>query len=82
MGAYLEDTMSFGDWTVIAALRVDRFELSPDQDPMYLEDYPFAELVSLTESDLSPKLGVIYRMTPGTRRLPAVLARLQGTAVR
>jgi hemoglobin/transferrin/lactoferrin receptor protein len=66
MGAYLEDTMSFGDWTVIAALRVDRFELSPDQDPMYLEDYPFAELVSLTESDLSPKLGVIYKMTPGT----------------
>ena len=65
IGAYLEDTMSFGDWTVIAALRVDRFELSPSQDPMYLEDYPFAELVSLAESDLSPKLGVIYKMTPG-----------------
>jgi len=57
--------MSFGDWTVIAALRADRFELSPSQDPMYLEDYPFAELVSLTESDLSPKLGVIYKVTPG-----------------
>ena len=65
IGAYLEDTMSFGDWTVIAALRADRFELSPSQDPMYLEDYPFAELVSLTESDLSPKLGVIYKVTPG-----------------
>jgi hemoglobin/transferrin/lactoferrin receptor protein len=65
-GAYLEDTLSFGDWTVIAALRADRFELSPSQDPMYLEDYPFAELVSLTESDLSPKLGVIYKLTPGT----------------
>jgi len=52
IGAYLEDTMSFGDWTVIAALRADRFELSPGQDPMYLEDYPFAELVSLTEADL------------------------------
>jgi len=66
IGAFLEDTMSFGDWMVIAALRADRFELSPSQDPMYLEDYPFAELVSLTESDLSPKLGVIYKMTPGT----------------
>ena len=66
IGAYLEDTMSFGDWTVIAALRADRFELSPSQDPMYLEDYPFAELVSLTEADLSPKLGVIYKLTPGT----------------
>ena len=64
-GAYVEDTMSVGDWTIIAALRADRFELSPSQDPMYLEDYPFAELVSLTESDLSPKLGVIYNVTPG-----------------
>jgi len=65
IGAFVEDTMSFGDWTVIAALRADRFELSPSQDPMYLEDYPFAEVVSLTESDVSPKLGVIYKMTPG-----------------
>lgn len=63
-GAYLEDTMSFGDWTLIAALRADRSELSPTQDSMYLEDYPFAELVSVTESDLSPKLGVIYKVTP------------------
>ena len=66
IGAYVEDTMIFGDWTVIAALRADRFELSPSQDPMYLEDYPFAELVSLMESDVSPKLGVIYKITPGT----------------
>ena len=65
MGAYLEDTMNFGEWTVIAALRADRFELSPSQDPMYLEDYPFADIVSLTESELSPKLGVIYKVSPG-----------------
>jgi len=65
-GAYLEDTMNFGDWTVIAALRADRFELSPTQDPMYREDYPFAEPVSISESDLSPKLGVIYDLTPST----------------
>lgn len=58
--AYIEDTMSVGKWTLIAALRADRFELSPSQDPMYLEDYPFAELVSIDESELSPKAGVIY----------------------
>ena len=62
---FIEDTVSVGDWTVIAALRADRFELAPSADPMYLEDYPFAELVSLDESDLSPKLGVIYKLTPG-----------------
>ena len=62
-GAYVEDTLSFGDWTVIAALRADSFHLSPRQDPMYLEDYPFADPISLDESDLSPKLGVIYNAT-------------------
>jgi hemoglobin/transferrin/lactoferrin receptor protein len=64
-GAYVEDTMSFGDWTIIAGLRVDRFELSPTQDPMYLEDYPFADIVAVTETDLSPKVGVIYNVSPG-----------------
>ncbi|MGI9201750.1 MAG: TonB-dependent receptor domain-containing protein [Woeseiaceae bacterium] len=59
--AYIEDTMSFSNWTVIAALRADQFELAPSQDPMYLEDYPFAELVSIDESEVSPKLGVIYQ---------------------
>ena len=59
--AYLEDTISIGDWTFIAALRADRYKLSPQDDPVYAEDYPFAEPVSLEESDLSPKLGVVYR---------------------
>jgi len=63
--AYIEDTISFGDnWTVIAALRADRFELNPDIDAMYLADYPDYETVSLDESDVSPKLGVIYSFGP------------------
>ena len=33
---------------------------------MYAEDFPFAEPVSVSESDLSPKLGVIYRLNPET----------------
>jgi hemoglobin/transferrin/lactoferrin receptor protein len=62
--AFIEDTISFGDWKVIAAVRADQFDLSPDVDAMYLEDYPTYELVGLRESDLSPKLGVIYNVTP------------------
>lgn len=65
-GAYLEDTMNVGDWTFIAALRADHFDLSPSQDPMYFEDYPFAELVSISDAELSPKLGVIYHAGAGT----------------
>jgi hemoglobin/transferrin/lactoferrin receptor protein len=62
---FIEDTISFGDWKVIAALRADQFDLSPEVDAMYLEDYPSYELVSLRESDVSPKIGVIYKLTPG-----------------
>ena len=65
-GAYFEDVISLGDWSLIGAIRADRYELTPSNDPMYVEDFPFAELVSITESDLSPKLGMIYRVTPET----------------
>jgi hemoglobin/transferrin/lactoferrin receptor protein len=64
-GLFIEDTISLGEsWTVIAAVRADRFELNPDVDAMYLGDYPDYQAVSLDESDVSPKLGVIYSVTP------------------
>lgn len=63
--AFVEDTISVGDWTIVAAIRADRFDLSPRTDAIYLEDYPSYEVVSIEESELSPKLGVIYGMTPG-----------------
>jgi len=66
LGVYLEDVVSIGEWSVIAALRADRFDLSPVVDAMYAEDYPFAEPVSISESDISPKLGLIYHVTPST----------------
>ncbi|HEY5568426.1 MAG TPA: TonB-dependent receptor [Gammaproteobacteria bacterium] len=65
-GAYIEDIIAFGDWTVIGAIRADRYELEPTVDAMYAEDFPFAEPVSLTEADLSPKLAVVYRVSPET----------------
>jgi hemoglobin/transferrin/lactoferrin receptor protein len=65
-GAYLEDVMTIGDWSIVMALRGDRYNLDPLNDPMYAEDYPFAEPVSLSESDLSPKIGFIYRAYPST----------------
>jgi hemoglobin/transferrin/lactoferrin receptor protein len=61
-GAYLEDTMQFSDFSVIAALRSDRYELSPRSDSIYAEDNPQAVPVALSESDLSPKLGLIWHV--------------------
>lgn len=66
LGAYLEDTVSFGKWSLIGAIRADRFDLSPRADRTYVEDYPFAAPVFLSESDVSPKLGVIYHATRST----------------
>jgi hemoglobin/transferrin/lactoferrin receptor protein len=65
-GAFVEDTISIGEhWKVIGALRADRYQLSPDVDEMYLADYPDYETTRIDESDISPKLGVIYSITPG-----------------
>ncbi len=64
--AFIEDTVSLGEhWTVIAALRADRFVLQPDVDAMYRADYPDYVTTSLDESDISPKLGIIYSMASG-----------------
>jgi hemoglobin/transferrin/lactoferrin receptor protein len=37
--------------------------MHPSVDAMYAEDYPFAEPISISESELSPKLGLIYHLT-------------------
>jgi len=61
LGAYIEDAIDLGDWTFIGALRADRYDLDAKNDPMYESDYPFAEIVSISDSELSPKLGLIWR---------------------
>lgn len=65
-GAFVENTMTAGRWSVIAAVRADRYDMQPRVDVMYAEDYPFAAPVSISESDLSPKLGLIYRVAAAT----------------
>ena len=60
-GVYIEDAIAVGNWTLIGGLRVDRYELDPVNDALYAEDYPFAGPVSISDSEVSPKLGVIFR---------------------
>jgi hemoglobin/transferrin/lactoferrin receptor protein len=66
VAAYVEDTISIGDWKLILAVRGDHFELKPQVDALYLEDYPDYEVVELRASDLSPKLGLIFTLRPST----------------
>jgi hemoglobin/transferrin/lactoferrin receptor protein len=61
-GLWIQDEISLADgrWEVIPALRWDRYDLDPKPDPVWTQDNPETEVVSLTESRITPRLGVIY----------------------
>lgn len=55
---YLQDEAMLGDWTITPGLRLDRFKIDARQAGFA------ATAVSLSDSAVSPKLGVLYRATP------------------
>jgi hemoglobin/transferrin/lactoferrin receptor protein len=63
-GLFVQDEIVLDDsrWTLVPAVRFDRYKLSPRADAMYLEDNPSTTIVSLSDSAVSPKLGVLYRI--------------------
>jgi len=63
-GAFVQDEIRFGDgrWSVIPALRVDYYDLSPKADSLYREDNPNTPVVGLNDTSLSPKLGLTRRL--------------------
>ena len=63
-GAFLEDTITLGRWSITGALRADHYEMRPIVDAMYAADYPFAQPVSISEFELSPRAGLVYRLGP------------------
>jgi hemoglobin/transferrin/lactoferrin receptor protein len=65
IGVFVQDEIHAGDssWTVVPALRVDYYDLSPDVDRIYREDNPSSPAVGVDEVSLAPKLGATYRLT-------------------
>lgn len=63
-GAFAQDEIRFDDgrWSVIPALRVDYYDLSPRPDSLYREDNPDTPVVGLNDTSISPKLGLIRRL--------------------
>ncbi len=63
-GAFAQDEIRFGggQWSVIPALRVDYYDLSPKPDHVYREDNPRTPVVGLTDTSVSPKLGLTRRI--------------------
>jgi hemoglobin/transferrin/lactoferrin receptor protein len=63
-GVFIQDEIRFGEgrWEVIPALRFDRYDLDPKPDSIYLEDNPFTEVVAVDDSQVSPRLGVLFHI--------------------
>ena len=55
---YGQDEIMLGDWTITPGLRYDHFSIKADQAGFN------AQAVSLSGNATSPKLGVMYRVTP------------------
>lgn len=65
LGLYLQDEISFAGsrWELIPALRWDHYELEPQVDELWLEDFPDVEVVDITDSQFTPRLAALYRFT-------------------
>jgi len=65
LGVYINDKIIIdgSGWSIIPALRYDKYKLSPQVDDIYLEDNQHTSVVSINEHSLSPKLGVNYKLT-------------------
>ncbi len=64
IGAFAQDELQFADsrWTLVPALRVDYYDLSPQTDHIYREDNPSTSPVGVDELSFAPKLGATYRV--------------------
>jgi len=64
IGVYINDEIAIGNsnWSIIPAIRYDRYKLDPKPDAIYLEDNQATTVVGITETSVSPKLGAVYKI--------------------
>ena len=69
LGVYLNDEIAIEgtNFTIIPAIRYDKYELSPSIDSIYLEDNPDQAVVLISEDSFSPKLGVVYQLNKDSK---------------
>lgn len=65
MGFFVQDEILLGDgsFSLIPAIRIDRYDLDPSPDAIFLEDNPGIEPVNISETEVSPKLGAVWHLT-------------------
>jgi hemoglobin/transferrin/lactoferrin receptor protein len=65
-GFFVQDEIDApgGRWTFIPALRFDWTRIEVREDELWREANPGVRLAELTEHDFSPRLGVLWRLSP------------------
>ncbi len=66
-GGFVQDEIALAGFTLVPALRYDRFEMLPQADDIYVADNPMRAPVSLTDSAWSPKIGALIPLGPRHR---------------
>ena len=64
LGLFVLDEITFEDssWTIIPALRIDYYDLSPTRDTLFDANGENISITSINETDFSPKLGILYKL--------------------
>lgn len=64
LGVFVQDEISIGSgrWEIVPAIRYDHYSLDPRPDEIYLEDNTSTTVVSVSESEISPRLGVLFHI--------------------
>lgn len=63
LGLFIHDEIALNDyWTLIPAVRFDRYDLDPTRDALFDNNAEEIEVVDIDESDFSPKLGLLYQI--------------------
>ena len=57
-GAFVQDEVSIGRWSLFPALRWDYYEIDPENDPLFVAAVPAGQ----DDTHLTPKLGVLFRV--------------------
>ena len=66
LGMFVQDEVNFGSVSVTPGVRYDSFKLTPKPDALYTINNSAAPS-ELSDSAVSPKLGVIWRLAPTTQ---------------
>lgn len=63
LALYAQDEIAFGDggFRLVPGVRVDRYELRPEADDIFAGDNPGVEVADLTRTQVSPKLGMVWK---------------------